>query len=146
MWAFYLLEEEMIIDQLILIFLGHTGQRIEFSFEISFESIASGNDLLHDLVSLLPGNTWTKREVSKISSNSNSSGVDHLTLLLGEISVLKTLSSHVRDVLGSWAVLVIVFNHLIEQFVELVVRIMRSSINTDTRVLVSNTGENAHLE
>jgi hypothetical protein len=42
--------------------------------------------------------------------------------------------------------LVIVGDDLIEKLVELVISIMRSGINSDTRFLVGNTRENAHLE
>merc|ERR1719387_1571400 len=42
--------------------------------------------------------------------------------------------------------LVIVGNDLIEKLVELVVCVMRSGINSDTRFLVGYTRENAHLE
>jgi hypothetical protein len=41
---------------------------------------------------------------------------------------------------------VVVGDDLIEELVELGVSIMRSSVNTDTRVLVGNTGEDASLE
>jgi hypothetical protein len=44
------------------------------------------------------------------------------------------------------AVLVIVLDDLIEELIELGVSIVRSSIDTNARILVSNTRENAHFE
>jgi len=40
----------------------------------------------------------------------------------------------------------IVLYNLVKKLVELVVSIMRSGINTNSRVLVCNTRENAHFE
>ena len=48
----YLLEEEMIIDELFLILLAHALQRIELSFEVTLEGVASRDNLVHDLESL----------------------------------------------------------------------------------------------
>lgn len=42
--------------------------------------------------------------------------------------------------------LVVVLDNLIEKFVELGVGLVGSSINTDSRILVSNTREDAGLE
>ena len=49
----YLLEEEMIIDELLLILLAHTFQRIELSLEVTLEGVASRDNLVHDIESLL---------------------------------------------------------------------------------------------
>lgn len=136
----------MICDELLLIFLGHGFQRVECSFEVSFESIASRYDLLHDVNSLLLADTWTKWEVCKISSNSDSSRVDHVRLLLREISILKTVSCHVRNVNTIDSVTVIMLDHNVKELVELGVCVVRSGVDTDTGLLVGNTRENAHLE
>jgi len=67
-----LFEEEMISDELILVLLGHTIKRVECSLKVTFESFASSNNFGHDFISLLLSNTWTKRVVSQVSSNSDS--------------------------------------------------------------------------
>lgn len=40
----------------------------------------------------------------------------------------------------------VLLDDLVEELVELVVSVVRSSVNADARVLVSNTGENTHFE
>jgi len=134
-----LLEEDMVVDELLLISGGHTFEWVEFTSKITFESAAGSGDFVHDFESLILGNTWTKWVVSQVSSNSNSSRVDHLGVIFGEFSVFDTIGGHVGDVLVFWAMFVIVCNNLIEQLVESGVRIVRSSINSDTRVLVGNS-------
>jgi len=134
-----LLEEEMVVDELLLIGGRHTFEWVEFTSKITFESGAGSGDFGHDFESLFLGNTWTKWVVSQVSSNSNSSGVDHLGVTFGEFGVFDTIGGHVGDVVVSWGVFVIVLNNLIEHLVEGGVRIVRSSINSDTRVLVSNS-------
>jgi len=134
-----LLEEEMVVDELLLISGGHTFEWVEFTSKITFESSTGRGDFVHDFESLFFGNTWTKWVVSQVSSNSNSSRVDHLGVIFGEFSVFDTIGGHVGDVLVFWAMFVIVCNNLIEQLVESGVRIVRSSINSDTRVLVGNS-------
>jgi len=133
------LEEEMIGNELVLILLAHTLKRIELSFEVTFEGLASLNNFGHDIKSLCLANTWTEWVPFKVSSDSDSRGVDHGALLFGEVSVLKTLSRHFGHVLGTWSVLMIVLNDLVEKLIELGVGIVGASIHTNTRFLVSNT-------
>jgi hypothetical protein len=127
-----LLEEEVIGNELLLVCLGHALQWVELSLEVTLEGVASLNDLVHDLESLSLGDTWTEWVVSEVSSDSDSSGVDHGLLLGGEVSVLESLSRHVRHVLVLWTVLVVVGNNLIEKLVELGVSVVRSSVDSNT--------------
>jgi len=136
----------MVFDKLVLILLAHAFQRIEFTFEVSFESVTCLNDLVHDIESLLLADTWAEWETGEVSSYSNSCGVDHGLLLWSKICVLKTISRHIWDVLGAWSVIVVVFYYLIKQFVEFGIGIVGASIYTNSRVLVRNSGENAHLK
>jgi len=141
-----LLEEEMVVNELLLNSGVHTFERVESSLEVTFEGVASGDNLSHDLVSLNLGDSWTKRVVSQVSSNSNSSGLDHSAVFLGEFSVLNAVGGHVRSVFGFRAVLVVVGNALVEELVELGVSVVRSSVDSDTGVLVLDTREDASLE
>ena len=136
----------MIVDKLLLILCGHGLEWVEFPLKISFEVLASLNDLVHNLKSLLLGNSWSEWEISKVSSNSDSSRVDHGRLLGSEFEVLQLLSIHVGNVLIILLVLVIVLNDLIEKLLKLGVSLMRSGVDTDSGILVGNTGENASLK
>merc|ERR1712048_144754 len=124
-----LFEEEMIVDELLLDGLGHTGQWVEGSCEVTLEGVASRDDLVHDLISLLVGDTWAKRIVSEVSSDSDSCGLDHAQFLLGELSVFESFGGHVRLVLVIWTMSVIVLDDFIEKLVELGVSVMRSSVD-----------------
>ena len=142
----YLLEEEVIVDQLLLVGLAHTVEWVELTLEVTLESVASSDNLVHDLISLSLGDTWSKWVTSKVSSNSDSSGDNHSGIILGELSVLDTIGGHVGGVRSSWSVSVVVLDDLVEELVELGVSIMRSGVNTDSGVEVLDTGENACLE
>lgn len=136
----------MIFDQFVLVFRAHTVQWVEFTLKVSLEGVACLDDLLHDLESLLLGDAWTEWIVGEVSSNSDSGGVNHGLLLGSEVGVLKAVGVHVRDVLVIWLVAVVVLNDLVEQLVESVIGIVRSGVDSDTRILVSNTREDAHFE
>jgi len=141
-----LLEEEVIVNELLLILSSHGLEWVEFTFEITIEVLASLHDLVHDLESLLLGDTWTEWEFGEVSSNSDSSRVDHSRLLSSEFVVLQLLGIHVGHVLVILLVLVIVLNDLVEELLKLGVGLVGTGVNTDARVLVGNSGENASLE
>ena len=126
-----LLEEEMILDELVLVGLAHALQGVELALEVSFESVAGLDDLFHNLKSLFLGNAWTERVVCEIPSNSDSCRVDHCHLIIGEISVLQSISGHVRNVLVIWSVLVIILDDLVEKLIELGVCIVRTGIDSN---------------
>jgi len=127
-----LFEKEMIINQFLLIFFVHALEWVESTFKISSESAASLNDFVHDFESLLFGDTWTEWVVSHVSSNSDSSAVNHSAILSAEFSIDETCSVHVGDVACISLVAVILLNDLIKKFVEAGVSIVRSSIKTNS--------------
>jgi len=67
------LEEEMIINKLLLILGAHGVKGVESSSKVTIKFIASLNDLVHNLVTLLVGDTWSKREFSQVSADSDTS-------------------------------------------------------------------------
>lgn len=129
----------MVGNELVLIFLGHSFEWIEGSLKITFEFITGSNDFVHDLESLFFGDTWSEWVVSQVSSDSDSSGVDHSRFFLTEVSVGKLISIHIRLMLVTWLVSVVLFDNSVEDLVELFVSVVRTSIDTDSRVKVSNT-------
>jgi len=141
-----LFEEEMVIDKLLLSGRVHTFERVESTFEVTFEGLASGDNLSHDLISLGLADTWAERVVSQVSSNSDSCGLDHFGVIFSEISVFDTIRGHIRSVLGVRGVLVVVGDALVEKLVEGGVSIVRSSVDSDTGVLVGDTREDASFE
>ena len=84
LWFEYLLEEEVVSNELVLSILIHTLERIELACEVSLESLKSLSNGGHNLKSLSLGKSGTKREVGEVSANSDSSGDDHGSLILGK--------------------------------------------------------------
>jgi hypothetical protein len=84
-----LLEKEMISDELFLVLLGHAFEWVEFSGEVTFETLTSLDDETHDFLSLLLGNAWSEREGLKVATNTDSSGHDHASLIFWERWSLK---------------------------------------------------------
>jgi hypothetical protein len=142
----YLLEEEVIVNQLLLGGLIHALEWVEGTLEIALKSVASLDDLGHDFESLFLGDSWTEWVPSEISSNSNSSGDNHGGIILWELSVLNALGTHSRGVGVLWLMTVVVLDNLIEELVELGVSIVRACVDTDSGIEVLNTGEDAGLE
>jgi len=75
------LEKEMISNKLLLLGFSHVTKRIVSTLKITSEFTKSGGNKLFDFVSLLSCNGSSEWVVSQVSSNSDSSGVDHLVLV-----------------------------------------------------------------
>ena len=144
--ALNLLEEEVVLNELLLGLLVHAFKGVELALEVALEGLASLDDLLHDLVSLSLGDSRSEWVVGEVTSNTDSSGLDHLGLILWKSGGVEGGGVHVRDVVGCWGVTVVVLDDLIEELVELQVRALRSSVNTDSGVEVLAAREDAGLE
>ena len=140
------LEKEMIGDKLFLLGIGHGLEGEIFSLKITGEFVKSGNDELLDVSSLLGGNASSEWVGSEVSGNSDSSGVDHLVLIWWESWAFKVLEVHVRDVLVSGLVSVIRLNDSVHEWSEGIVRVVGSSIDTNTGVGPLATGHNSLTE
>ena len=127
-----LFEKEVIIDELLLVFFGHALEWVESTLEVTFESVACLNDFVHDFKSLLFGDTWSKWEVSHVSSDSDSGAVNHGAILGAEDTVGKFGGIHVGDVAGIWLVTVILLDDFIEKFAEGTISIVRSGIKSNS--------------
>ena len=68
----YLLEEEVVLDELVLSFLVHALEGVEGTLEVAFEGVESGHDLVHNLEALLLCEGGAQREVSEVSANTDS--------------------------------------------------------------------------
>ena len=142
----YLLEKEVIGDELLLGSGIHALDRVEGTLEVIIENLGGLDDLVHNLESLLLGDTRAERVVGEVSADSDTGGVNHGGISLREFSVLETLGRHIRNVLISGAVTMIVLDDLIEKLVELGVGTVGTSIETDTGIEVLDTRVDAGLE
>jgi len=80
----YLLEEEVVLDELGLSLLVHALEGVELALEVTLEGLERLDDLVHDVESLLLGESGAEGEVSEVSAHSDSRGHDHGSLVLGE--------------------------------------------------------------
>lgn len=69
----YLLEEEVLINELLLSLFAHAIKWIESTLEVTFKGAECRNNLVHNLFSLLFSKSGAKWVVSKVSTNSDSS-------------------------------------------------------------------------
>jgi len=143
----YLLEEEVISDELGLGVLVHALEGIEGSLKVLIlEGLEGLNDLVHDIESLLLGKSGAEGELSEVSANSDTGGDDHSSIFGGEGRALELGGLHVGDVLGIFAVLVVVLNDLVEEGSEGLVAVVGASVATNAGVGVLATGENSLTE
>jgi len=140
------LEKEVIGNQLLFLSLGHSLKRVVFTLKFSSELIESRHDKSLDLLSLFSCNGGSKRIGSEVSGNSNSSGVDHLVLVGWERWAVKLVVVHGRNVLVSWLMTVVRLDDLVHEWSEGIVRVVRTSINTDARVSPLGTREDGLSE
>jgi hypothetical protein len=140
------LEEEVISDELSLIFSSHFWEGVVFTLKFSGEFVKSRDDEIFGLNSVNSGDLGTEWESGEVSSNSDSSGVDHLVLILWEWWALKLVDIHGRNVLISLGVTVVVIDNFIEKWGESIVGIVGSSVDTNTRVGPFGSGEDSLLE
>ena len=136
----------MIVNELLLGGSVHAVERVELSSEVTLELVASLNDLSHDGVTLLVGDSWSKRELGQVSSNSDTGGLDHSGALLIEGRALEGGSVHVGDVLSILLVGMVIFNDRVEELAESCVGVLRASVDTDAGVDVLAAREDALLE
>merc|ERR1712166_174994 len=127
----------MIGNELVLILWGHCFEWVECSFQVFIlKCFTSFDNTSHDLESLFFGSTWTEWVFCQVSSNSDSSGINHGRFCLTEVSVGQLICVHIGNVLCFGIVSVIIENDFIEKFVELGISLMRTSIKTDSRIKV----------
>ena len=136
----------MVSDQLLGLGLAEVVKGVVGAFEVSFEGVASFNDLLSDLITLFFSDTRAKRVVGKVTSNSDSCGDNHGSVFLSEGRSVDIQGVHVGLVSSSLGMTVVVFNDLVEEGSEHSVRIMTSSIDTNARVRVLAPGEDGSSE
>ena len=142
----YLLEEEVIFDELGLGLLVHALEGVELTLEVTIEGLEGLDDGVHDVESLLLGERGSKRVVSEVSADSDSSGDDHSSLIFGKGRGNELLSIHVRNVFSVLSVLVVVLNDLVEEGSECLVGVVRAGVATNAGIGVLGSREDSLAE
>ena len=84
MSALDLLKEEVVIDELLLDLGGHAVEGVELAGEVTLELVASGDNLGHDLITLLVRDTGSERECCEVASDTDTGRLDEGGLVLSE--------------------------------------------------------------
>ena len=125
------LEKEVVRNKLLLLALGHGGERVVLTLELTGELVESRDDLALNFTALLSCNTSAQGVVSEITGDTDSSRVDHSVLIGREVGASQLGVVHVRDVLGCWRVSVILRDDLVEERSEGVVALVATSVDTN---------------
>lgn len=140
------LEEEVVGNQLLLVSVGHGGKGVVLTLEFTSEFLEDANDLGFDFTSLLGVDGGSEGNVSEVTSDTDSGGVDHLVFVSWEVWAVKLSVVHVGDMLVGWAVAVVLLDDLVEKGSEGVETLVAASVDADSRVDHLATGEDALLE
>ncbi len=111
-------------------FVCQRCKSVIFSSKVTFESSKSLNNLGFDFFSLIFSKSWSKREICKITSNSNSCWFDKLSFSLWERRSMEIFMIHVTHMFSIFLMPMIIFNHFIEQISEGMIWIMTACINS----------------
>ena len=122
----------MISDKLLAVFLSHASKWIELASEIALKLAAGFDDLVHNLNTLFITEARAEWEVGKVTTNTDASALNHFGFVLWESWAIESIDSHFRLVLVTGAVAMVVLNYSVEEFVELSVGAVRTSVYTHT--------------
>ena len=98
------------------------------------------------MITLFTSNSGSKRELSQVSTNTNTSALDHLRVFGREGWALELLIVHIADVECFLVVSVVGLDHRVEQISELRVTSVTASIAPNARVSVLATRQDALFE
>ena len=111
-------KEEVISNQLLLGGLVHTVKCVELAFQITCKGSTGLDYPIHYFITLLVGNTRSKRVVSKVSSDTDASRLDQSCSLFRKRWAVELICIHIRNVLVSWLVAMIVFDYFVKESIE----------------------------
>ena len=136
----------MVLDELLALGGGELVQGVELAGKVTLVGLESLADTGHDLNALFVGDAWSEGIVGEVAANTNTGRVDHSGLILWEGWAVELRGVHVGDVLGVWAVLVVVLNDTVEELAELLVGVVGTGIGANARVNILAAREDACFE
>ena len=140
------LEEEMVINQVLSILLGQGVERVILTLQLTVELGESFGYFAFNFFTVSSVDVGTERVVSEVSSNTDSSRVDHGILISGESRGVQGLGVHVKNVLVLRGVTVVILDDLVEEMGERIVTVVTTGIDTYTLVGPLGSGEDSLLE
>ena len=136
----------MVSNELCLSCLIHAFDRVEGTGKLALESLASLNNLSHDLFSLHLRDTWAKWIIGQVATNSDACRLDHSSISFFKGWALELSMVHVADVASTLRMPVILLYDPIHEWSKSCVRVMRACIDTDTRVNILASGQDGGFE
>ena len=141
-----LLEQEVVVNQLLSLFISQRAERVVLSFELSIKFGKRVGDSLLNRSSLIISESWSQWELCQVSSNSNSCADNHGSLVFWEIWSVDFSRVVFSCMLGCLGVLVVVFDDFVKQVLKDPVGVMRSSVDSNARVEVLKSRPDGFLE
>jgi len=140
------LEEEVISDQLLLLGFSHGCEGVVLALELALERLECLDDLGLECKTLLLIDGGAEREVSEVTSDTDTGRIDHSILVSREVGAVQLLDVHGGDVLIVGAVAVVSLNDLVHEGGKVVVGLVGATVDTDTGVGPFAAGEDALSE
>lgn len=134
-----LLEQEVIINQLLLGLLGHAGERVEGSLELTLKSGEGGGDLLFHLLVLGLGQAGVEGVSLQGTAAAHTGGDYELASRVQVAEGLHVTPVLCRVLVGFLEAIVVVLDDGVEQVSEHCVRLCVRGVDSDTGVQVLNT-------
>jgi len=126
------LEKEVIGNERLSLTISHLTERVVLTLKISIKLGESFRYFTFNFLTVSSVDVGTERVISEVSSNTDSSGVDHGILISGESRGVQGLGVHVKNVLVLRGVTVVTLDDLVEERGELIVTVVTTGIDTDT--------------
>ena len=121
----------MVLNELLALSRSEGGQGVEGTSEVTSVGLESLGDSFHNFFSLGVGDTWAKRIIGEVTTDTDTGGDNHSGLISWELRAVKLASVHVGDVLAIFTVLVVHLNDLVKERSEGGVRVVGTSIATN---------------
>ena len=129
----------MIINELLLNFLGHTGKGVVSSLQFTGESLEGAGNLLFHFLVLSLSETRVEGVAFQRASTTDTSGNDILSFRINIHESIAITEGRGGVLVGLLESTVVVFNDGVEKISEDGVRLGVRSIDTNSRVQVLNT-------
>jgi len=134
-----LLEEEVIVDELLLDFLGHASQWVVGTLQLSLQTGKGGRDFVFHLLVLSLSQAGVEGVSLHRATATNASGNDVLTLRVQVAKSLDITEITGRMLISGLEASVVVADDGVEQIGESAVRLGIWCVDTDARVQVLHT-------
>lgn len=138
-----ILEQVVFIDELFLSFFAHGVEVQVLTSNLTFELRESRDSEFFDFLTLFLGDLGSEREVSKVSSETDTSRTTVLVVQGFEVAFVHIPVGHV---FVSRFVTMVIFDDQVQKGSEGSVRVGRTSVDSNRRIMINDTRVNEFLE